>query len=83
MARSRTSFAKLMTATVIAAIVAVIVSLLYLASEPGRMRVHAIIATIFGVGLSVLVAGTLTSLMYLSSSSGRDDAVGRGPRRKD
>lgn len=83
MAQSRTSFAKLMTATVIAAIVAVIVSLLYLASEPGRMRLHTILAVIFGVGLSVLVAGTLTSLMYLSASSGRDDAVGGDPRRKD
>lgn len=75
------SFRKLMLWTSAAAVLAIVVALVYLAAEPGRLGVHQIIATIMGVGATVMLGGGLTALMYLSASSGRDDAVG-GPDRK-
>lgn len=72
------SFRKLMAATLAAAIVAIAASLAYLSSDPGRMPLSEILAVIFGVGLTIIVAGGLAGLMFLSSRSGRDDIVGRG-----
>ena len=36
-------------------------------------HIHMMIATALGAGLSVLLAGALMSLVFLSSSSGHDD----------
>ncbi|RVT90420.1 hypothetical protein [Sphingomonas crocodyli] len=71
---------KLLIISASAAIGAVVVALIYLAAEPGPLHPHVILATIFGVGLSVLFAGVLMTLIYWSAASGRDDAVG-GTRR--
>lgn len=38
-------------------------------------KLHLLIATGIGVGLTVFLAGLLMSLMFLSSSSGHDDAA--------
>ncbi|KKC24635.1 hypothetical protein [Sphingomonas sp. SRS2] len=69
--------AVLMAWTTLAAIVAVIAALGFLSAGPGPMHRHEIIATIFGVGLTVLLAGGLSAAMYRSAASGRDDLVGR------
>lgn len=71
------SFGRLMAVTALAAIVAIIAALLYLSAEPGRMPLGEILAAVFGVGLTVLIAGGLAGLMFMSARSGRDD-IGRG-----
>jgi hypothetical protein len=45
-------------------------------------KLHLLIATGIGVGLTVFLAGLLMSLMFLSSSSGHDDAASH-PNDKD
>jgi len=76
MAKQAASFGKLMAINAAAAVIAVALSLAYLAAEPGRMHLGTILTTVFGVGITVLVAGGLASLMFVSSRSGRDEEVG-------
>jgi hypothetical protein len=62
-------------------VVAAIAVLLVAAGEedaPG----HMLIATALGAGLTVLLAGALMSLVFLSASSGHDDQAA-GPRREE
>jgi hypothetical protein len=40
-------------------------------------RVHMLIATALGVGLSVLLAAALMGLIFMSSSSGHDEQANR------
>jgi len=40
-------------------------------------HIHMLIATALGAGLSVLLAGALMSLVFLSASSGHDDEANR------
>lgn len=42
----------------------------------GPLPIHMIIATFLGVGLSILMAAALMGLIFLSSGSGHDEAVG-------
>ena len=46
-------------------------------------HIHMLIATALGAGLSVLLAGALMSLVFLSSSSGHDDEVNRFEEEQD
>ena len=62
---------------VIAAIVAVLLALIYLRSSGDSMPVHMVIATVAGVGLSVLLGTALMGLVYFSNNSGHDDAASR------
>ena len=41
------------------------------------VHIHMLIATALGAGFSVLLAGALMSLVFLSASSGHDDEVSR------
>jgi uncharacterized membrane protein YjjP (DUF1212 family) len=41
------------------------------------VHIHMLIATALGAGLSVLLAGALMSLVFLSASSGHDEEVSR------
>jgi hypothetical protein len=68
----------LMSWMALAAIVAVILALVYLYVSGVGMHVHMIIATAAGVGLSVLLGTGLMGLVYFSSHSGHDEQVGRG-----
>lgn len=55
---------------------AVISALGWLSWDMGDdLSIHMIIATSAGVGLSVLLAGALMGLVFLSSSSGHDEDV--------
>jgi hypothetical protein len=56
--------------------VALVAVLLVVHGEKG-VRIHMMIATALGAGLSVLLAGALMSLVFLSSSSGHDDEANR------
>jgi L-lactate permease len=62
----------------IAAIVAVLLALIYLKSEGRDVPIHMMIATIAGVGLSVLLGTALMGLVYFSNNSGHDETIGRG-----
>ena len=62
----------------LAAAASVVLALAYLKSTGAPMPVHMVIATIAGVGLSVLLGTALMGLVFLSNSSGHDDSVGGG-----
>jgi NO-binding membrane sensor protein with MHYT domain len=72
---------KLLGISALAAVAAVVLALLYVSSDPEPLRLSTALATIFGVGVTVIVAGGLMALMYHSDRSGRDDIVGRNNRR--
>ena len=71
-------YKKLMSWMAIAAVVAVLLALIYLKSEGREVPIHMMIATIAGVGLSVLLGTALMGLVYFSNNSGHDETVGRG-----
>ena len=60
----------------LAAVVAVLLALIWLKSFGEPVPIHMMIATILGVGLSVLVGTGLMGLIFLSSRSGMDDEAG-------
>jgi hypothetical protein len=66
----------LMSWMVLASIVTAAVALLWLYQTGAEMRLHLVIATIAGVGLSVLVGTGLMGLVFLSNRSGHDDDAG-------
>jgi hypothetical protein len=66
---------------VLAAALTVAAALAWLASSGDPMPIHMVIATVAGVGLSVLVGTGLMGLVFLSNSSGHDEAAsGRSER---
>lgn len=74
-ARAWARYKKMMRWMVLAAALAVLAALAWLRSAGEPMPIHMVIATIAGVGLSVLVGTGLMGLVFLSSSSGHDDAA--------
>lgn len=60
---------------VLAAAVTVAAGLLYLKHTLGTVSVHAIIATVLGLSLSVALGGALMGLVFLSAGSGHDDSI--------
>ncbi|HWT11269.1 MAG TPA: hypothetical protein VN231_00790 [Allosphingosinicella sp.] len=68
---------------VLAAAATVALSLLYLLRSGGPMPLHMVVATIAGVGLTVLVGTGLMGLVFLSNRSGHDDEAGGGERDDD
>jgi RsiW-degrading membrane proteinase PrsW (M82 family) len=72
-------YKRMMKWMALAAAVTVLLALAWLRSSGEPMPLHMVIATIAGVGLSVLVGTGLMGLVFLSSSSGHDDAAsGKG-----
>lgn len=76
-------YKKLMSWMVIAAIVAVLLALIYLKSSGGPVPIHMVIATIAGVGFSVLLGTALMGLVYFSNASGHDEAASRRDEEHD
>ena len=68
----------LMTWMALAALVSVLLAVAYLYLSGAEVRLHMVIATIAGVGVSVLLGTGLMGLVYFSSHSGHDDQTGRG-----
>ena len=65
---------------VIAAIAVVLVA----RGDPAPMRhVHMLIATALGIGLTVLVGTGLMTLVFISNSSGHDEAASRTTQDRD
>lgn len=65
----------LMRWMVLVAALAVIASLTALWIYNGPIPIHMMIATIAGVGASVLLAAALMGLVFLSSGSGHDERI--------
>lgn len=72
-------YKRMMKWMVLAAAIAVGLALLYLKSSGETMPIQMVIATIAGVGLSVLLGTGLMGLVFLSNAGGHDEAAsGRG-----
>lgn len=76
-------YKRLMSWMAIAAVVAVLLSLIYLKSAGRPVPVHMMIATVAGVGLTVLLGTALMGLAFLSNASGHDDAASGKERNDD
>lgn len=63
-------------------VVAAVAVLLVMRGEKG-IQVHMMIATALGAGLSVLLAGALMSLVFISADTGHDDHANRFEEDKD
>ena len=74
-------YKRLMSWMAVAALVAVLLALIYLKSSGQPVPIHMVIATIAGVGFSVLLGTGLMGLVYFSNNSGHDDAA--APRSDD
>lgn len=61
----------------LAAVVTVLLALIWLKSFGEPVPIHMTIATILGVGLSMLVGTGLMGLIFLSDRSGADEEAGR------
>lgn len=66
-------FRRLMGWMALAAVTAVLLALIYLKSFGDPVPLHMQIATVLGVGLTVLVGTGLMGLVFLSSRSGHDE----------
>jgi hypothetical protein len=73
--RAWVRYKKMMKWMLLAAALTVLAALGWLKSLGEPMPIHMVIATIAGVGLSVLVGTGLMGLVFLSSNSGHDDAA--------
>lgn len=62
----------------LASVVTVALALLYLWQAGGPMPFHMVIATIAGVGLTMLVGTGLMGLVFLSNRSGHDEDATHG-----
>ena len=76
-------FRRTMAWMAVAAFVCVLLALIYLKSFGEEVSIHMQIATILGVGLSVLVGTGLMALIFLSSRSGHDENVTFGEDNGD
>ena len=68
-------YKRLMSWMTIAAVVAVLLSLIYLKSEGRPVPIPLMLATIAGVGLTVRLGTGLMGLVFLSNASGHDVAA--------
>ncbi len=66
-------FRRIMTWMALFAIVVAAIAVLLVARGDDGVHPHMLIATALGVGLTVLLATALMTLVFLSSSSGHDD----------
>jgi hypothetical protein len=62
------------------AAVAVLIALTYLKISGGTLPIAMVIATIVGVGFSVLLGTGLMGLVFLSNASGHDDDATGGEK---
>ncbi len=67
----------------LAAVVTALLSIVYLKSFGDPVPIHMVIATLAGVGLTVLVGTGLMGLVFLSNRSGHDEGAGGGERNDD
>ena len=69
-------YRRLMRGMALVSLVAVVLALGWLRYVLGdQLTLHMIIATVGGVGLSVMLGAALMGLVFLSSGSGHDEAI--------
>ena len=66
-------YRQMMKWMLLASAVMVILSLLWLRQSEGPMPIHMVVATIAGVGLTMLVGTGLMGLVFLSNRTGHDE----------
>ena len=76
-------FRRIMTWMALMSIVIAAIAVLLVARGDSGFHIQMLVATALGVGLMVLLATALMTLMFLSSSSGHDDAAARPPHEDD
>ena len=76
-------FRRIMLWVALFAIAIAAIAVLLVARGDGGVHVQMMIATALGAGLSVLLAGALMSLVFLSNSSGHDDQANRFEEEQD
>ena len=76
-------YKRLMRWMALAAVTAVLLALIYLKSSGGPVPLPMMIATIAGVGFSVLLGTALMGLVYFSNNSGHDEAANQGHDERD
>lgn len=72
-------YRKMMRWMALVAVVAVAAALGWLHHAGGLATIHMVIATIAGVGFTVLLASALMLAVFLSAGSGHDDDVASNP----
>jgi hypothetical protein len=84
-ARAWARYKTMMKWMVLVAALTVLAALAWLKSSGEAMPIHMVIATVAGVGFTVLVGTGLMGLVFLSNSSGHDDEAHRGgaPAERD
>ena len=70
-------FRRIMKYVALFAIVIAAIAVLLAARGDSGTHIHMLIAVALGAGLSVLLAGALMSLVFLSANSGHDEAASR------
>lgn len=80
---ARNRYWRLMRWISLAAILTVMTALAWLSSDGSTLSITEYIATAAGVGLSVLLAGALMGLIFLSSGTGHDEDVAAFERDED
>lgn len=69
-------YRRLMRWMALVAVLAIGVALAWLRSTGGPLPIHMVIATIAGVGFSVMLGTALMGLVFLSAGIGHDDEAG-------
>lgn len=74
----------LMSWMALASAAAALIAVIYLKASGGPVPIHMVIATLAGVGLTVLLGTALMGLVFLSNASGHDEAAsGQGKDEDD
>lgn len=70
-------FRRIMRWVALFAVAIAAIAVLLVARGDSGTHIHMLIAVALGAGLSVLLAGALMSLVFLSANSGHDEAANR------
>lgn len=76
-------FRRMMAWMALFSIVVAAIAVMLVARGDNGIHIHMLIATGLGIGLTVLLATGLMTLMFLSSSSGHDDAAANATEKDD
>ncbi len=76
-------FRRIMTWMALLSVVVAAIAVLLVAAGDEGFHLQMMVATALGAGLTVLLAGALMTLVFLSSSSGHDDEVARSTDKTD
>jgi cation transporter-like permease len=75
----RRRFARTMRLAAAFSIIVAAIAVVLVARGQSELHIHMLIATALGIGLTVLLASALMSLIFLSHRSGHDADAGAAP----